>query len=962
MSAHARSPEIHPPVEPEPTINSEGLEKKKGFFGSVKERVLSKKERLLPNLENTLDEERIEVSLQILGDRVELGLENATKSIKGLGEKGWEAVRDKAVPAAKAMLKNRIAQLSTVSGATGLLATMVARSTMKNAVLSGVRNVGNIGTVGMGTIAGAIVGGSWGGGAEFLAEHRRIKGERSFEAYQALLSQEEIEKLAPIDRAKRLVAAKSLLNKQRSRLEHKGFYGTEEQLEMLRARLHAIDISAAMSKTELAPIKNTYERLNRALAARDAVDKELSAEHRKDLELIAKCERVISAGVNVDRVKRGIKVGLVVGGLGGLAGSFLGMAFGSSAVESPKVSASQEDFSYKAGGGNIESQPGVLGDVLPVEQPTLQPEQAPAVETSQEVPVETSGQAPVVDAEQPAVPAPEPETSSQATTVPVETASLETYGAAPYAEKPEAPVANPEQAAPDSAPKPVVEAEKSAAAEVEPPVASPVEQNPSSFKLEKDQNIWGSVGKIAEQNGIKLTVAEQNGWTRKIAEFNRIGIKADGLPLGENAHFDVTSQIGEEIKVPEEFKTFIEQRAAGVDSTPGGVEAVQDKTPDQGSPKPEVPVGVAPDSSESKPNFEDSKTLEDAPYPSANPNPETQVDKPNPEVEEASSENPETPETQEDEVNYLSGALWGIAIAGGVAGLGYGIKKAWEKGVANKNEKSDKGKAHNMVNRSEKVKAAEAEFKNLHDTLAASGITLKRNGLLLKDFLPNIAAFEKEINHIIKLTRNRGDLKLWEGARVHLVGAGEEAKVYGNHIYMDITADPKDQAKLLKKFLKDKASFSAVKGDTVISSPGEKTEIIDPEPDKAVDKELEIWMRMGRDDKGIIGEDNIRNYGEIMRMDGRSPLDTLKNEGYLTQSQLRELKDLITIWGKLSDLDEDGKARMKQAFEILSAIPYKNPRSLPEKIISQIVSWDEDLLGPIAEEVDPSRKKRRVRR
>lgn len=833
-------------ASPEETDDSS----KKGFLGSAldsaKEKLGSTREKISASWEKLTDKEQIAA----LQDKAELAAEKAIDSIAEYRGKAWQAIRHDAVPLIGRMIENKKVQLSTIGGATTLLGTMLARSTMNRATVAGIRNVGNIAAPVVGTIAGAVAGGTIAGVERFISEKTRVKNERSFESYEALLSQEEIEKLKPTDRVRRLVAAKSFLNRERSRFESKGFYGDKgrenDQLEILRARLEAIDLSSAMSGGELRRSKGIYDRLSKALELRDSADKQITALSSRDLELIAKCERKLSSGVDGAKIRRGIFVGGLVGGLGGLVGGLVGNAFfGSHHVDAPKFSANPEDVFTP----NPETATAPLTEATTPEAPS----QAPV-----ETPVEPKPSVPPVEVEKPAAPAP------------VETAV--------------------------------------------------VDKNPSSIKIEKGQTIWGEVEKISKANGVKLSAEEHNNIVRAIAEDNKIAIKADGQGLHGLDEFDTDLKPGHELNMSKSHELINEKLLAKA-SLP-----VEEAKPNPGGGSPEVPppnvdTTTPPDTT---PTDGQAAVTEQggAQTPDGQELPDQTPDNTNAET------NPENSNTNTNENNLNPGADQGN----------------------NTNEQL-------AVNNPD----GQGDVQNPTDNPPASEASVA-------DYAQAVNEYTKKIGKAALIANALGGLAL-----ASLVGVYKSAEFVSNKIekYKN-SKDNKSsnevlisQAETTPEASGTRVEASVVESDPISlpsfeSSTDATSVTIKPEEAPTAEDVRVSWERFGSY-KGLVGV-GLDNFVRVMRDDGKSDLYKLVDSGYINQGQFFAIRRELLFpldYSKLSSTDKEG---IQYAFELIHQIKDNDSRSTVQKIISRIVSWNPEVLAPIAAEVDKSRKTRHVRK
>lgn len=891
-------------ASPEETDDSS----KKGFLGSAldsaKEKLGSTREKISASWEKLTDKEQIAE----LSDKAELAAEKAIDSIAEYGGKAWQAIRHDAVPLMRRIIENKKVQLSTVEGAYGLLTGILIKGVLKKATVAGIRNVGNLSAPVLGSIAGAFAGGTIGGYERFVSEKTRIKKERGFKSFEALLSQEEIEKLKPTDRVRRLVAAKSFLNRERSRFESKGFYGDkgqeQQQLEMLRARLEAIDLSSAMSGGELRRSKGIYDRLSKALEVRDSADKQITALSSRDLELIAKCERKLSSGVDGAKIRRGIFVGGLVGGLGGLVGGLVGNAFfGSHHVDAPKFSANPEDVSTPNPETVTTPQEFVPAtrDHFVGDQATTETTTAPLAET----------------------PAPEVEAPAKPAVTPPEAT-------------PKAPVETPSDAKP---PAPPVELEKPAApAPIETAV---VDKNPSSIKLEKGQTIWGEVERISKANGVELSAEEHNNIVRAIAEDNKIAIKADGQGLHGFDEFDTDLKPGHELNMSKSHELINEKLTAKA-SLP-----VDESVPKPGEGSPEAP-----------PPAVDTATPPDT-TPNGNTPPIERGGTKTPDGQElpdtnSNTENTNT-ETNPDDLNTNANTNTdGKAVDNG------------QESPANTNETDPNALADQGVNDNEQPPVDNPDGQGEGQAPADNPPAPETS---MADYAKTVVDYSKAIGKTAVMTNVLGGLALTAGLVIKLFYDDiKRQKLEGG----SIETTPNEGINALNKSVRGSAyapavesqpnSFSSL-GPVESDSQDSKTESGPVSIDRVGEKELEVWRKYGRE-KGIPEGNALENFARVMRVDRKSPLDQLVDSGYVSWDVSQEIRTLVTVWGTISEFlnSKENIAKMKKAFELIYDIKDNYPRSMALKLIDQIVSWNPAVLAPLAAEIDKTRKTRHVRK
>jgi hypothetical protein len=910
------------------------LDSAKGFLNSSKEKLGSTKEKISTSWEKLTDKEQIAE----LSDKAELAAGKAVDSIAEYGGKAWQAIRHDAVPLMRRIIENKKVQLSTVEGAYGLLTGILIKGVLKKATVAGIRNVGNLSAPVLGSIAGAFAGGTIGGYERFVSEKTRIKKERGFKSFEALLSQEEIEKLKPTDRVRRLVAAKSFLNRERSRFESKGFYGDkgqeQQQLEMLRARLEAIDLSSAMSGGELRRSKGIYDRLSKALEVRDSADKEITAMSSRDLELISKCERKLSSGVDGAKVGRGIMVGGLVGGLGGLVGGLVGnWYFGSHGSGALKMSVNPEGVS--------SPHPEAM-TAPPSEAPVSAPESviAPSSQAVPDVRYHFVGDTDPFSGK-PVFP--ETHTINKPSLTPVETPKVPPTEVdapdKPAVTPPEAPSQAPVETPVEPKPSvPPVEVEKPAApAPVETAV---VDKNPSSIKLEKGQTIWGEVERISKVNGVELSAEEHNNIVRAIAEDNKIAIKADGQGLHGLDEFDTDLKPGHELNMSKSHELINEKLLAKA-SLP-----VEEAKPNPGGGSPEVPppnvdTTTPPDTTPNgnTPPIErgGTKTPDGQELPDTNSNTENTNTETNP-----NSNNTNT-ETNPDNSNTNANTNTdGKAVDNG------------QESPANTNETDPNASADQGGNTNEKPPVdnpdGQGEGQAPADNPPAPEISMA-------DYAKTVVDYSKAIGKTAVMANVLGGLALTLGLEIKMIYDDiKRQKLEGE----SIETTPNEGINALNKSARGtpRAYAPAVESQPSSLSGFESTEAA--VPDSKYESTPGYWEELGKY-KGLVGI-GLDNFVLVMRNDGKSDLSKFVNDGYIDFGQYLQIRRYLLYPIEYSNLTLLEKDNIKKVFKTIYQIKDDNPRSTVQKIISQIVSWNPEVLAPIAAEVDESRKTRRVRK
>jgi hypothetical protein len=906
--------DIHASMAPDANANTSEvstLQKAREYFQDLPKQINSEEIRK--------QKETLEQVLAKAQENLQTNIEEAIKAAGEKAQKTWEAARANAVPILKAAIKQKKAELTTVSGATGLLTTMVAKGALKRATLSGVRTVGNVAAPLVGTIAGAVVGGAWGAGSEMWREYKRVKSERSFDEYEKKIA--ELTTLDPTVLVERYVAAQSLLDTKRGKFELNGFYGTDEQLEALQAKLHAVDLRTAIAADEWENIDDPLKRLAAAFEVRGSAEEELTLQNEADRELLKSLEHKLGSSIDSEKIKRGLKVGMIMGGLGGLAGSIIGSVihdyFGTVSVHANGVETS--DVDARSDALHASAQTEVHDEV--VEEDAVPSTSSTEVTTADSSDHQLSYRGGL-----------KPSASADGLDEPLVQAN-EVHAAAPAADHDETTTAPSPEASEVVSPVTVEQTAPVIPEAVEPTASFEV---PEIIALEKGGTVWDTVELYLKNNGIKPTNELVNNLTKQIADENGIRIEGHAPTPGvEYTAIDTKLEVGKDINL-HALQDYIteHQNSSG---HPVSAEIEHDASPEvpgnehstlsgeqntdiaqEGVDESTETVAPHQESTEAPPETQEVPLQPEDQRPTYETDPSPQADEQGSPASEASSPDvPSSPVPQSEFNTPFRRALRDVSIGVVTSALAIGGAIGVKKYLEHRRESSVAAPGNRKVSsessRSPEVNRLNQEFIESQNGLREWDIHLERSGVLVKDYKEHAREFNNMLNGALHSANRNGSQDLWHGMHINLVRAGEPQRVEDDKVYIDITNIAESRKVLLdyihSKRLAEEEEEESVTPDEEMRERQEVSALRERFAKKKV-KNFDAYVKVMREPMaslfGPLIKKNVITEREAIRI--QDTLDSVDNYQHLTARDKESLELLLSgLWR--SAVEHTGRMR-----------------------------------------------------